>query len=164
MKSGTKPIISGFRDIFVIDGFARRALPLEAWNHRAHLVVAVHSLVTLPLEEAVDCIKNGIRDYNERQGVANTTTSGYHETLTCFWIAIVLSELRNLPDSLQQDSVSVATFVADRLANHPTLWKQFYSYDVFRCALARTSWREPDLKRLPESIAPQQRKTYVNPR
>jgi hypothetical protein len=84
MKSGISPILSEITDTFVIEGFAKRELPLEVWNHRAHLVVAAHALVTLPLEEAVDAIKNGIREYNERQGVANTMTSGYHETLTCF--------------------------------------------------------------------------------
>jgi hypothetical protein len=153
MKSGTDPILSEFTDICVIEGFAKHELPLGVWNHRAHLVVAAHALVTLPFEEAVDFIKNGICEYNKRQGVANTTTSGYHETLTCFWIAVVLSELRDLPDSLRQDSISVATFVADRLADHPTLWKQFYSYDVVRCTSARTSWREPDLKPLPDLTA-----------
>jgi hypothetical protein len=149
MKVCTGTVLSNFTDASLVEGFAKRELPVGVWNHRAHLVVAAHYLSSLPFEMAVDSIKTGIRECNERQGVANTSTSGYHETLTCFWIAVVRSELRVLPDSLAKDPVSAATCVANRLANQPSLWKQFYSYDIVRCATARMSWREPDLKPLP---------------
>ena len=51
-------------------------------------------------------MRDGVRRYNVATGGKNTEDSGYHETLTCFWIAVAAAFLAALPgdDSRRQDS------------------------------------------------------------
>src|SRR5437868_13213181 len=72
-----------------IDAFDRAAIPLEQWNHRAHLTIAYLILRELPLEQATDRMRHGVQRYNAAHGIALTPTSGYHDTLTIAWMKIL---------------------------------------------------------------------------
>ena len=54
----------------------------------------------VPQEEATSRIREGIQHYNRSVGTINSDHSGYHETLTVFWMAIVKARLRDLADRL----------------------------------------------------------------
>jgi hypothetical protein len=72
-----------------IDDFESGQLPREQWTHQAHLVVALWYLINFSRDEAVGNIRNRILSYNRSCGIQNTANSGYHETLTLFWIKVV---------------------------------------------------------------------------
>lgn len=55
-----------------------RTLPKAEWTHAAHFAVALWLLEL----DATDAMPGLIRAYNKVTGVANTDTSGYHETIT----------------------------------------------------------------------------------
>ena len=58
-----------------------RSLPKSEWTHAAHFAAAVW-LLGRPNMNAARDMPGLIRAYNEATGVANTDTSGYHETIT----------------------------------------------------------------------------------
>ncbi len=73
----------------LIEGFNAKTLPKEQWTHAAHLTGAVWYLKKYGFEEALQQIRLAISAYNIAVGGRNTATSGYHETMTVFWIQVV---------------------------------------------------------------------------
>jgi len=129
-----------------IAAFTAGTWPRGRWNHRAHLVVAAHYVLTLPQAEATDSIRSGILHYNACQQVANTDSSGYHETLTLFWIAMVRSAARH---HTAGDHAARVASIADALAGQRDLWREYYSMDILTDRRARRGWIEPDRGKLP---------------
>ena len=63
-------------------GLIDRTLPKAQWNHRAHFAAALWLLEHPEVLARSGGMGPIIRAYNEATGVANTDTSGYHETIT----------------------------------------------------------------------------------
>ena len=78
--------------------FERGIWPKAEWNHAAHVAVAGCYLIENPEEDVSDRVRGGIRHYNECNGTINSDHSGYHDTLTLFWLAIVRARLREVPE------------------------------------------------------------------
>lgn len=64
----------------------RWVLPRERWNHAGHLVAGLVYLDRYPVGEALRRLRSAIRGYNVATGTRNTATSGYHETLTRWYL------------------------------------------------------------------------------
>jgi hypothetical protein len=62
----------------IADGIADRTLPKPEWTHAAHFAAALWFL----RRDRAQALPDVIRAYNEATGVANTDSSGYHETIT----------------------------------------------------------------------------------
>src|SRR3954471_10611137 len=69
----------------LVRAFERCTLPAAEWTHREHLTVAVWYLLHHPREDATDRIREGILRFNRSHGNA----TGYHETLTLAWSAVI---------------------------------------------------------------------------
>src|ERR1700733_2267663 len=63
-------------------GLIDRTLPKSSWTHAAHFAAAVWLLANHGRTFVDRELPGFIRAYNEATGVANTETSGYHETIT----------------------------------------------------------------------------------
>src|SRR5690349_848635 len=69
--------------------FEAAAIPSEAWTHRDHVRVALLYLRELSFPQALDRLRTGIQTLNRVNGVKDTPTSGYHETITVAWAHLV---------------------------------------------------------------------------
>jgi hypothetical protein len=120
-------------------------LPRAAWTHHAHLVVALWYLLREDEAKAGRLIRGGIRRYNEAGGIKQTTTGGYHETMTLFYIRIISRFLSTAsPDcTLMMLVKSLIETCGDK--NLPL---EYYSRERLMSWEARTGWLEPDLKPL----------------
>ena len=73
-----------------VGGRVPRLLAAKAeWTHHAHLRVGLWHLLHYPPGEALDRLRDGIRLYNLATGGANTDTSGYHESITRFYVWVI---------------------------------------------------------------------------
>jgi hypothetical protein len=128
-------------------GFEDGTLPKPEWTHGAHVAAAANYLFESNVEAVLPLMRARISAYNLAVGGANTPTSGYHETLTHFWLLIVAELLRQRqPTScLEAAREAVAVFGEAR-----TLHTLYYSGDVVKDSAARQHWRQPDLLPLPE--------------
>jgi hypothetical protein len=127
----------------LIAAFNSCTLPRCEWNHAAHLTVALWYLTHYEEIEAVNRIRESIQRYNAAMGIKTTKDSGYHETLTLFWIEIVRCYL------LDKAGNTSILQLANRLINcygDKNLPLQYYSRDLLMSGKARTSWIQPDLK------------------
>jgi predicted enzyme related to lactoylglutathione lyase len=127
--------------------FEDRSLPLAGWHHRQHIKVAYLYLRKYELAEAGQHVADGIRAYNAAHQIADTPTSGYHETMTQAWLRLVDFVLRQYGPAESAD---------DFFDAHPELWQSktlrlFYSREQFMSAEAKTRFVEPDLAPLPVS-------------
>jgi hypothetical protein len=138
-------------DLF-LQAFASGTFPRARWNHAAHVTVAGCYLQMYPQPEATRRIRAGIRHYNECQGIANTPDSGYHETLTLFWIATAAHLLAQCSPELSR--AEKVRQLVEALAPRRDLFREYYSFDVVGSRQARREWVAPDLKPLPCSIGP----------
>ena len=92
-------------------------------------------------------MRAGIRRLNEANGVVNSPTSGYHETITAAYVRFIFQFLSSCPremtfdrrvDELLQSSVAQRDFLLG-----------YFSRDLLMSEQARAAWVEPDLLPLP---------------
>ncbi len=123
--------------------FLAGTLPRAEWTHRAHLRVGLWHAIRFDPAETLNQLRNAIRNYNESVGVANTLTSGYHETITRFYVAVIHRFL-----NVAGRKRPIEQLAEELIANHgdPKLPLTFWSRDRLMSADARCGWLEPDLK------------------
>lgn len=120
-----------------IQDFEGTTLPRSEWTHGKHLVVALVYLVRHPKDEATQRVRQGIRNLNHRYG----NFTGYHETITLAWIAVVQRFL-----DLRQRSTSLSILASELLqeCEDKDYLLRFYSRDLLMSDQARRSWVTPD--------------------
>lgn len=122
-------------------------LPRSRWTHRAHLTVALWHELRYPWPEAVRLMREGIRRYNAAHGIRQTKESGYHETLTLFWMHMVREYLSEVAPSGKRGLASLANGLAERYPKELPL--RYYSRERLMSGEARECWVKPDLLPLP---------------
>lgn len=130
----------------VAAGFEQATLCRSQWHHRTHLVVAFWYLSHLEEAEAKQRICQGIRHYNQCQGIPNTPESGYHETLTLFWVGVIRHFLETAERGCSR--VDLVNQLLARYGHKKDLWRDYYSFDLLKSPEARRIWIEPDRKSL----------------
>src|ERR1041384_547432 len=98
--------------INLTDGVARLVCEFEActlarerWTHEAHLTVGLWYLMQHEEAEATRLIRAGIKRYNQACGIAQTETSGYHETITLFYVRVIRRYLARAPKKMGVDEL-----------------------------------------------------------
>ena len=76
----TDPYIESF-----IRAFEDGSLSRSEWTHSRHLIMALWYLRRHGRDEATTLIRDGIRRHNECQ----ENVTGYHETITLAWVAVI---------------------------------------------------------------------------
>jgi hypothetical protein len=127
----------------LIAAFENCTLPRDEWDHHAHLTVALWYLTRYSEAEATNLIRDRIQHYNSANGIKTTKDSGYHETMTLFWIRIV-SHYLSVADRTRS-IVYLANELIDSYGDK-NLPLTYYSRDRLMSWEARNSWVEPDLK------------------
>jgi hypothetical protein len=129
----TDPEIESF-----IRAFEDGSLPKSEWTHGRHLVMALWYVRRHRRDEATCLIRDGIQRYNKVQG----NLTGYHETITRAWIAVIERLLR-MRDRALSDSV-LATELLQECGEKNYLLR-FYSKERLLSDEARRGWVDPDL-------------------
>ena len=125
----------------LIHAFQEGNLSRSQWTHEAHLTVALWYLCYDSEQEAINAIRNGIKRDNSVQGIEATKDSGYHETLTLFWVRTIR---RYLADESQNRSiVHLANGLIAKYADR-TLPFRYYTRSRLMSWEARINWVEPD--------------------
>jgi hypothetical protein len=125
--------------------FSNKSLPKDEWTHQAHLQVAFWFNWNHQFDEALRIVRELIISYNESVGTVNSNTSGYHETLTVFWMIIT----RNFLTENKYTSVDKAYEDFQLSSYHlKDLPYQYYSHIVLFNEQARKEWEDGDIKRV----------------
>lgn len=115
-------------------------LPKAAWTHEAHVAMGACYVVRYG-PSAVDELRRGIKRHNAAVGTLDTRTSGYHETLTCFWTCVVSRLVKGTSDPWL-----AARQAVEKVGQARDLHRRYYSFDVVRDEKARASFVPADLE------------------
>ena len=124
-------------------GLIDRTLQKSEWTHHAHLRAGLWHVAEHGPIVALELLRPRIASYNESVGTANTDTSGYHETITRFYVIVIDRFLSTADRSLDLDALAEQLIDAHgdrRLPLH------HYSESRLFSPVARRSWVEPDLR------------------
>jgi hypothetical protein len=126
--------------------FRDGTLPRTAWNHRAHLTVALSVARSTSPARALDTMRGEILRFNAAVGIVSTPDTGYHETLTVFYLHVVTVHATRhpAPASTALDANLLFDDWGDR-----ELPLKHYSRDRLFSREARAHWLPPDLAPLP---------------
>lgn len=130
----------------LIYNFEHCTLPKGDWTHEAHLIGGLYFLAKYG-DHAIDNIRECIKAFNVSVGGQNTDTSGYHETLTRFWLWAVKNTFAD-QERIVFDQNSLDTLLWDEDLANRNLWLSFYSKDLMLSTAARLNYVSPDLKPL----------------
>ena len=124
----------------LVESFEACSFHPSEFRHHQHLAVALWYVRHLPPEEALKRMTGGIRRLAEAYG-----KSGYHETITLFWLRIV-SDF-----AAQANAGTPLASIANQLiacCDNKNLILDYYSTELLESARAKSEWVEPDLKKL----------------
>ena len=130
----------------LLAAFNDGSLPRVAWNHRAHLTAALDIARTIPATGRLAAISSAILRFNASAGIENTPDSGYHQTLTVFYMRVVELHVARHPGftSIASDANLLYAEWGDR-----ELPLRHYSRERLFSREARAGWVAPDLRALP---------------
>lgn len=126
-------------------GVAERTLPKPEWTHAAHFAAAFWVLRRSCVHAERDMPKL-IRAYNLATGVANTDSSGYHETITLASLRAARDWLAKRPDEPLHEALDA---LLDSDYGRSDWLLGYWSKPVLFSVMARRAWIDPDLKPLP---------------
>jgi hypothetical protein len=123
----------------LVRAFEDWSLPEVEWTHAEHLTVALRYLRHHTSVEATGRIREGIRRFNLSHG----KTTGYHETITLAWVAVIARSLGE-QDHGQPLSALVGALLGQ--CGDKGYLLHFYSEEVLMSDEARRDWVPPDLR------------------
>jgi hypothetical protein len=127
----------------LVESFEACSFHPSEFRHYQHLTVALWYVWHLPYEEAVNRMTLGIRRLAETYG-----KTGYHETITLFWLKMVSEFLvRN-----KRSSLAVTANQLIESHDNKELIFDYYSSELVSSARAKAEWVEPDLKAFEHSL------------
>jgi len=124
-------------------GLIECTLPKIEWTHHAHLRAGLWHVQHHGPFVALDLLRVRISKYNESVGTANTDSSGYHETLTRFYVVVIDRFLSTADQSKDLD-----TLAEQLIERHGDRRLPLHHYSEARLfsVVARRAWVEPDLR------------------
>lgn len=128
-------------------GLIERSLPKAEWTHAAHFAAALWLLRYRSDWNASQRMPILIRAYNEATGVANTPTSGYHETITQASLRAADAVLGRYEPDMPVFAV-VNALMASPLGRSDWLLAYWSKSRLFSSE-ARRKWVGPDLQPFP---------------
>ncbi len=126
--------------------FTAAQVPRREWTHTAHLTVGAWHVSQFGFDEALSRLRVGIRRLNESNGVENTPTGGYHESITRAYAVLLEAFLQTFPVDTPL-AARVDALLQSRLAHRDVLFT-FYGRETLMSPRARAEWVEPDLRPL----------------
>ena len=127
----------------LVHAFRHCTLPKPTWTHATHLRVGAWHVHHLGEADALPALRQGIRRLNESHGVANTESTGYHETITVAYVRIIAAFLASFDAAVSLDE-RVRELVRGPVGDRELPFR-FWSREVLFSSQARLGWVEPDL-------------------
>ena len=128
-------------------GLLDRSLPKSEWTHAAHFAAVLWLLRHRGAPAVTAEMPDWIRGYNQATGVANTDTSGYHETITMASIRAARAVLATHGEMVPLHEVVNALLVSE-LGRSDWLLR-YWSRPLLFSTEARRLWVDPDKEQLP---------------
>ncbi len=125
------------------NGLLNRSLPKQEWTHVAHCAATIYLQLERPELDLPKELPGIIKAYNIATGVVNSEYSGYHETITQFYLIVIDSFLGELDQKRSLVDV-VNKFIQSEFGQRD-FPLTYYSKERLFSAEARRTFFSPDL-------------------
>ena len=135
----------------LVQQFKSLKLPKAQWTHEAHIIVGTYNYLNFGFEGGLERMRKEIQRYNEATGVKNSDTSGYHESITIFYmrmIATLVNEVVAGKLGLNSPETEIYSHVLNSRLLDKTLLFEYYSKELIFSVTARRKWVPPDRKQV----------------
>lgn len=132
---------------YIVDGFRMKTLPAKEWTHEAHLITGLWHVAELGYEKALIEIRSNIPTYNESVGGMNTDSSGYHDTITFFWVWLLNEFWTRYSTGRASFEQACNQFLQSKYADRGNAFI-FYTRDYLFTKEARLGIVKPDIQPL----------------
>lgn len=113
------------------------------WTHEAHIAVAFsHLFLYKNTAETSAALREKIKAYNVAVGTENTDTSGYHETLTVFWVRVIQAYMAYKKPTTIEEAFSGFLKTLAATSKFP---ERFFTRELLFSKFARHNWVDPDI-------------------
>ena len=126
----------------LVRAFEERTLAKAEWTHAAHLTVGLYYRLHASFGMAKNLMRDGIYWLNDAHGTPNTESSGYHETLTVFWMKTIDDFLAGRDRDAGPAALANALVASFDDARLPL---RYYSRERLFSPAARAAYIAPDL-------------------
>jgi hypothetical protein len=99
-----------------------------------------------PGPDALREVRAGILHLNFRLGIYSTPESGYHETVTRFWVLRLGQALRELPAGTPR--LSAMRALLEQFAVRRDWYGEYWTTNILTSVEARREWLAPDRRSL----------------
>ncbi len=144
--SNFAPFVSDGEVVAIGRGLTTRTLPKAKWTHAAHFATALWLLRCHPEVDVSRMMPEMIRTYNEKNGVANTDASGYHETVTQ---ASIRAAWAFLAARSQMPLFAICNELMASPLGDPRWLLAYWSRERLYSVEARRRWVDSDVRAFP---------------
>ena len=127
----------------IVEQFETGTLPVWAWTHEAHLIVGLSVLTRFGVKNGQKAMRERVIRYNEAVEKVNSDTSGYHETVTFFWLNAIWNRLSK-NNTIQFDQETLDALLSNIDLAYRNLFLNYYSEARILSVEARRNYIEPD--------------------
>ncbi|AFK03431.1 hypothetical protein Emtol_2293 [Emticicia oligotrophica DSM 17448] len=129
----------------IINGFRKKTLPAKEWTHEAHLIAGLWHVANFSYEEALNTMRENIKDYNLSVGGQNTDSSGYHESITVFWVWLLNEFWQRYSTNNQSFEQVCNAFLTSKYCDRAAAFT-FYTREKLLSREARLAFVSPDVQ------------------
>ena len=122
----------------IVQLFINLRLPKDAFTHEAHLLIGFWHCYHHTNYEAIYLLRTRIILFTQSVGAVNTLKSGYHETLTRFWVEIINQFLEER--GREQDFTKLVNEFLESDWSKMDLPLKYYDKDTLFSAVARATF------------------------
>ncbi len=112
------------------------------WTHEMHLIMGL-AMLALHGRNALPAMRERILRHNEATGTANTDTSGYHETLTVYWLWTIRNFMLER-ELATFDETSIDELVFEEKLARRNDWLRFWREETIKSTAARRGFVPPE--------------------
>jgi len=123
----------------VVSNFENCRFRKEEFTHARHLTVAAYYLSHFSPAESLERMREALLRFTRHHGV-----TGYHETITRFWLLLTEDFLQRSPEECFVNRVNA---LIDSYGRKDVLF-EYYTRGLVTSVEARNKWIEPDLKQI----------------
>jgi hypothetical protein len=132
----------------LVERWENGQLEKEEWTHEMHLLVGC-AMVIRYKKNALAEMRQRIIRHNEAIGTLNSDNSGYHETLTVYWLWVIRTFLKE-KNLTAFDEITLDELLLEENMVKRNEWDHFYKLETIKSVAARRHFVQPDFGKMLE--------------
>lgn len=139
-------LISTEEAIELVEKWESGQMEKDEWTHEMHLIMGFAMLVRFG-KNALPAMRERIIKHNEVVGTINNGSTGYHETMTVYWLWLIRNFMIE-KDLKTFDETTLDELVYEESLAKRNCWLVHYKEETIKSVAARRNFVQPDFGKM----------------